>query len=72
VLFLFIQLPVLMILLGGFMTSVLLLLVVYAAFHFRYRRLPLSLKPSLFYDIAFWLSGLAILMVGVYGVYKLF
>ncbi len=72
VLFLFIQLPVLMILLGGFMTSVLLLLVVYAAFHFRYRRLPLSLKPSLFYDVAFWLSGLAILMVGVYGVYKLF
>ena len=72
VLFLFIQLPVLMILLGGFMTSVLLLLVVYAAFHFRYRRLPLSLKPSLFYDVAFWLSGIAILMVGVYGVYKLF
>lgn len=72
VLFLFIRLPVLMILLGGFMTSVLLLLVVYAAFHFRYKRLPLSLKPGLFYDIAFWLSGIAIIMVGVYGVYKLF
>jgi manganese transport protein len=72
VLFLFIQLPVLMILLGGFMTSVLLLLVVYAAFHFRYRRLPLALKPGWFYDVAFWLSGISILLVGVYGVYKLF
>jgi manganese transport protein len=71
VLFLFIKLPVLMILLGGFMTSVLLLLVVYAAYQFRYHRLPLSLKPSRFYDFALWLSGLSIIMVGVYGVYKL-
>ena len=39
-LFLFIQLPVLMVLIGGFVTSILLLIVVYAAVHFRYRRLP--------------------------------
>ena len=71
VLFLFIQLPVLMILVGGFMTSVLLLLVVFAAFHFRYYRLPHSLNPGWFYDLAFWMSAVAILLVGVYGVYKL-
>lgn len=70
ILFLFIQLPILMILIGGFVTSILLLLVVYAAFHFRYMRLPTSLKPTLFYDIVFWLSSSSILMVGLYGIYK--
>lgn len=71
-LFIFIKLPVSMILLGGFMTSVLLLLVVYAAVHFRYKRLPETLKPSIMYDLAFWLSALCILSVGIYGIYQLF
>ena len=67
-LFLFIQLPVMMVLVGGFATSVLLLIVVYAAIHFRYRRLPASLRPTLLYDIAFWISALVIVGVGVYSV----
>ena len=67
-LFLFIQLPVMMVLVGGFATSVLLLIVVYAAIHFRYRRLPASLRPTLVYDIAFWISALVIIGVGVYSV----
>lgn len=67
-LFIFIKLPVSMILVGGFMTSVLLLLVVLAALHFRYRRLPDLLKPTLFYDAAFWLSACAIASIGIYGI----
>jgi manganese transport protein len=66
-LFLFIKLPVGMILIGGFMTSVLLLLVVVAAIHFRYRRLPAQLKPNAFYDLAFWLSAGTIVAIGIYG-----
>ena len=69
-LFLFIQLPVLMILIGGFVTSILLLIVVYAAWHFRYRRLPASLRPTLVYDTAFWVSAVVIVGVGVYSVVK--
>ena len=69
-LFLFIQLPVLMILIGGFVTSILLLIVVYVAWHFRYRRLPASLRPSTGYDIAFWVSAVVIVGVGVYSVVK--
>jgi len=67
-LFIFIKLPVLMILIGGFVTSILLLIVVYAAFHFRYKRLPESLKPSRFYDFALLLSALVIVSVGVYSI----
>ena len=67
-LFLFIKLPVGMILIGGFMTSILLLLVVFAAIHFRYRRLPAGLKPNTFYDLAFWLSACTIVTIGIYGI----
>ncbi|WP_228466934.1 Nramp family divalent metal transporter [Adhaeribacter swui] len=67
-LFLFIKLPMSMILLGGFMTSILLLLVVYAAIYFRYRRLPAALKPTRWYDLAFWLSCITILAIAVYGI----
>lgn len=70
-LYLFIELPVMMILIGGFSTSILLLLVVFAAYRFRYYRMPDSLKPSRFYDICLWLSIIAILGVGVYSVVKI-
>jgi manganese transport protein len=70
-LFLFIKLPVSMILIGGFMTSILLLLVVFAAIHFRYRRLPVALTPNKVYDVAFMLSALTIVAIGVYGIVQL-
>ncbi len=69
-LFLFIQLPVLMVLVGGFVTSILLMIVVYAAFHFRYKRLPASLKPGIIYDVAFYISAIVIVFVGIYGIIK--
>ena len=37
----------------------------------RLLRLPDVLRPSTFYDVAFWISVIAILMVGIYGVYRL-
>jgi Mn2+/Fe2+ NRAMP family transporter len=67
-LFLFIKLPVGMILIGGFMTSILLLMVVFAAIDFRYRRLPSSLKPGMLYNIAFWLSAAVIIAIGFYSI----
>lgn len=70
-LFVFIQLPVLMVLLGGMATSVLLLIVIYGAIVFRYQKLPQSLVPSLGYDIYFWLSILSILAVSIYGIWQL-
>lgn len=70
-LFLFLQAPVMMVILGGIATSILLLLIVYVAFVFRYRELPLSLKPSATYDLFFWISVVSILMVSGYGVWQI-
>lgn len=69
-LFLVIQMPVAMILLGGVATSILLLIVVWAAVVFRYRELPDSLSPSRTYDFFFWLSVLSILTVSAYGIWQ--
>ncbi|HUF63834.1 MAG TPA: Nramp family divalent metal transporter [Verrucomicrobiales bacterium] len=57
--------PVGMVLVGGVITTAILLLVVFAAVFFRYRCLPAELAPSRFYDLSFWMSVLAILGVGV-------
>ncbi len=72
VLFVTIRAPVLMIVLGGIGTSIMLLLVVYAAVYLRYRRLPVQLKPSKAYDIWLWLSVSAIVALGIYGLYQQF
>ncbi len=71
-LFLVMKEPVAMIVLGGIATSIMLLLVVYVALHFRYRRLPVELKPSRAYDLWLWLSAMAIVAFGLYSVVKLF
>lgn len=70
VLFLVIQMPVAMILLGGIATSILLLVVLWAAVVFRYRVLPFSLTPSRTYDFFFWLSVASILTVSMYGIWQ--
>lgn len=69
--FLVIKLPVFMVLTGGIVGSVILFLVVYVAIHFRYYRLPPTLRPTLLYDVGFWISAAAIVMVGVYGVWRI-
>lgn len=68
--FLFINAPVLMILSGGIVGSVLLFIVVYAALHFRYKRNN-HFKPGIFYDTIFWISIISIILVGIYGISKL-
>lgn len=71
-LFLFFKSPGLMVMLGGIATSLILLIVLFAAFHFKYRRLPAELKPGPVYNVAFWASAISIVAVGVYGIVKLF
>ena len=70
--FIFIQLPVAMVLTGGIITSIILFIVVYVAIYFRYKRLPVELHPGSLYDFGFWISTLAIIWIGIYGIAKLF
>ena len=70
--FLFINLPVVMILSGGIVGSVMLFIIVYAALNFRYRRLIEAFRPGMPYDIALWISIVSILFVGIYGLQSLF
>jgi len=70
-LFLLMKMPVLMVTIGGVITTVILLMVVFAALHFRYRQIPPVLISGPGYDTALWISVLAIIMVAIYGVYKL-
>ena len=70
-LYLFIQLPVFMVLTGGVIGSFILLLVVFAALHFRYWRLHPAFRPGNLYDLIFWLSILAIGSFSAYGLIQL-
>jgi manganese transport protein len=70
--YLFVNLPVVMILSGGVVGSIMLFLTVFAALNFRYRNVIEAFKPSAFYDVAFWISILSIVGVGVYGLWSLF
>ena len=70
-LFVFIKLPVIMVLSGGIVGSLILLLVVFAVFHFRYSRLHSAFKPSRIYDISLWLSALGIIWISAYGLFQL-
>jgi hypothetical protein len=60
--------PVLMVLAGGAITSVILLLVVVAVIQFRFKRLPAALRPNRLYDIALIVSVTAILALAVLAV----
>jgi manganese transport protein len=60
-----------MVTVGGIATSVLLMIVICAALHFRYRRLPRELAPGRFFDVWLWTSVLAIAFIGVYGIITL-
>ncbi len=71
VLFLFIKLPVIMILSGGLIGAFILFIVVYATIDVRYRRVKEHFVPNIGYDIILWISMLSISLVGVYGLWKL-
>jgi manganese transport protein len=66
-----VKLPVLMVTIGGIITFFMLLIIVYAGLHFRYRQRQFGLEPSKFYDLSLWISCLAIVFVGLYGAVSL-
>jgi manganese transport protein len=67
--YLFVSLPVGMILFGGIVGSLLLLIIVYAALNFRYRQYQVE-APGPLYDFALWFSIVSICYVGVYGLWN--
>ena len=67
-LYLALQAPILMLAAGGVATAGLLLLVVFAAYVFRYHRLAPELHPGKAYDVLLWVSIVAIVGVGVRSV----
>jgi manganese transport protein len=69
--YLFIELPVTMILFGGVVGSIMLFLVVFAALQIR-KTLPRIEEESPWYSFTFWVSVISICFVGVYGIVKLF
>ena len=71
ILYYFIRLPVLMIIFGGIVSSILLFVVVYAAIQFRNKRAA-TMPSGVFYNIAFVISVLTIIAVAVYGLIQLF
>jgi manganese transport protein len=66
----FIKLPTLMILSGGFVGSVLLLLVCYAAIWFRYKKNSFMPK-TISGDVFLWISVSSICMLGIYGIIEI-
>jgi hypothetical protein len=68
--YLFINLPVVMILSGGIVGSIMLFVIVFAVINFRYRNFQSS-APSISYDLALWISIISIVGVGVYGLTSL-
>jgi hypothetical protein len=66
----FVEYHVLMILTGGIVGSVLLLLVAFAAIHFKYKR-EQPITSGMVYNITLWISIVAIVAVAIYGLVKL-
>jgi Mn2+/Fe2+ NRAMP family transporter len=71
VLFLVMQTPAFMVAIGGVATTVILLIVVFAVIHFRYRRVPEELRPGRLYDAVLWISIVSIIVVAVYGLSRI-
>ncbi len=70
--FLLIKLPVLMVTIGGIATFVMLFIVVIAGTWFRFGPGEKPVPPGRIYRVFLIISCLAIIMVGVYGILKLF
>jgi Mn2+/Fe2+ NRAMP family transporter len=72
ILFLAVKLPLMMVLIGGIVGSLILLFVVFAVLVFRYKETPHAFIPSLGYDLLFWISCLSIFAIAVYGIIQIF
>jgi Mn2+/Fe2+ NRAMP family transporter len=71
IMYLFINLPVFMILSGGIIGSFMLFIVVYAGILFRKERQKF-LPSGIIYDITLFMSVLSIISIGVYGLIQIF
>jgi manganese transport protein len=65
--YLYIELPVLMVLFGGLVGSFMLFIVMAGALHFKYGRKQL-IPSSRLYNAAFWISVASIFTVAIYGI----
>ncbi|RPI42428.1 MAG: divalent metal cation transporter [Bacteroidetes bacterium] len=70
--FLVVKLPVLMVTIGGIATFVMLLIVVVAGLHFRFRKEYQVLSPGRIYNLLLVLSCVSIVMVGIYSLVRIF
>ncbi len=68
-LFLTIQSPVTMVMVGGIAQSIMLPVVGFGAIYLRHRRLPAEVAPSVLTTVALWVTTLAILVVMGYYAY---
>tara|TARA_Y100000766_G_scaffold122449_1_gene105158 strand:- start:533 stop:1900 length:1368 start_codon:yes stop_codon:yes gene_type:complete len=66
--FLLFESPVWMVVVGGVATSIILLVVLFAAIVFKVQRKNSKIKTGKVYEIAFWLSSAMILFVGIWTV----
>lgn len=69
VLFILIQDPLLMVLVGAFAQAVTLPILGSAALYLRYRRTEPRLRPGVLWDVFLWLSVLALTIAAAWGVY---
>jgi manganese transport protein len=69
--FLFIQLPTIMVMIGGVVGSVLLIVVVIAGIAFRRTNKGFGLPSGIVPELLFWLSVLSIAAVAIYGLVKI-
>ncbi|MFP6873435.1 MAG: Nramp family divalent metal transporter [Verrucomicrobiales bacterium] len=60
--------PVWMVFVGGFVTSIILLVVLFAAIVFKRQRAGSVIRTGRAYEVAFWLSAAMILFVGIWSV----
>ncbi len=72
ILFIFLKLPMAMVMIGGIVGSVILFYVVAAVLYFRYFRTQAEFKPKIWNDFALWISSLSIILIGLYGIIKYF
>jgi manganese transport protein len=72
ILFLLVKLPVLMVTIGGTVTSIMLLIVVYVALNYKYKLSIAELKTGRLYNMIFLVSSFTIALFGLYSLIEVF
>jgi len=72
ILFLYFKLPVMMVTIGGISTSIMLLIVIYAGYNYKYRRLDNRLKSGTLTSVIYNISAVLIILFSIYGISQIF